>query len=40
MIHLETGVLRVIEEETRNVDVGADSDWVSPLLVHLSLVNF
>ena len=34
LLHLETGVHRVIEEATRNDDVVEDSDWVSTLSAH------
>ena len=32
LIHLETGVQRINDDETRNDDVSADFDWVSVFL--------
>ena len=29
LIHLETGVQKICDDETRNDDVSADFDWVS-----------
>jgi hypothetical protein len=37
--HSETGVQKVIDEETRKDDVAVDSDWVSAILAHYSLAH-
>ena len=35
IFYLETGVLRVPDDDSRNDDVTADSDWVSALVSSL-----